>query len=124
MASTIGPEPSSSRRSDAAVDRRDFLRIAALGGTAAGAAAVLAACSSGGAPPLGGRLPSAASAAPSAAALRGARGAAVGRCRAGGPIKIGYVSPQTGRWPPSGRPTTTSSTASRRPLKDGIRSAA
>jgi branched-chain amino acid transport system substrate-binding protein len=75
------------------LDRRDFLRIAALGGTAAGTAALIAACGPGAAssaPASAAPAPSAA--APSATAVASASaGVAAGRA-----IKIGYVSPATG----------------------------
>jgi branched-chain amino acid transport system substrate-binding protein len=71
------------------LDRRDFLRIAALGGTAAGTAALIAACSSGAA------SSAPASSAPSAAGPS-ATAAASASVAAGRTIKIGYVSPTTG----------------------------
>ncbi len=73
------------------LDRRDFLRIAALGGTAAGTAALIAACGPGAASSApASSAPSAAGPSASAAASASAGGAA------GRAIKIGYVSPATG----------------------------
>jgi branched-chain amino acid transport system substrate-binding protein len=70
------------------IDRRDFLRLAALGGVAVGAGGFLAACSSASSPSP---LASAAGAAPASVAPSIAAAATAGR-----PIKIGYVSPKTG----------------------------
>jgi branched-chain amino acid transport system substrate-binding protein len=73
------------------LDRREFLRLAALGGAAASAAAFLAACGPGAtASPA---ASSAATAAPtgSSAPVATASGGATGRA-----IKIGYVSPKSG----------------------------
>lgn len=72
------------------LDRREFLRLAALGGSATAAAAFLAACggaSSSAAPSAA--ASAAASSAPAASAT--ASGAPTGRA-----IKIGFVSPKTG----------------------------
>jgi branched-chain amino acid transport system substrate-binding protein len=65
------------------IDRRDFLRLAVLSGTAVGAGGVLAACGGGSSPSP---ASPAASTGPSAST-----GGSTGR-----PIKIGYVSPKTG----------------------------
>jgi branched-chain amino acid transport system substrate-binding protein len=69
------------------IDRRDFLRLTALGGAAVGLGGFLAACSSASSPSP---AASAASAAPG-----GSPSASAGTT-AGRPIKIGYVSPKTG----------------------------
>jgi branched-chain amino acid transport system substrate-binding protein len=66
------------------IDRRDFLRLAALSGTAVGIGGFLAACGGGGSPSPSGSA--ATTPGPSAST-----GATTGR-----PIKIGYVSPTTG----------------------------
>jgi branched-chain amino acid transport system substrate-binding protein len=71
------------------LDRREFLRLAALGGAAASAAAFLAACGGGATPSPG----SSASAPPSAS---GGTAASPSAAATGRTIKIGYVSPKTG----------------------------
>jgi branched-chain amino acid transport system substrate-binding protein len=70
------------------LDRREFLRLAALGGAAASAAAFLAACGGGSSP-----SPASSASAPPAASSGASAppSAATGRA-----IKIGYVSPKTG----------------------------
>ena len=91
------------------LDRRDFLRIAALGGTAAGTAALIAACG-----------PGAASSAPASAAPAAVRGRALRDApprphrRAsppGGRSRSATSARPPGRWPASARPTSSSSTA-------------
>lgn len=89
MAHHEGTQPDPNPIELPAFDRREFLRLAALGGAAASAAAFLAACGAAASPSA-----STASAAPSGAASAPASvtpSAAVGRT-----IKIGYVTPSTG----------------------------
>jgi branched-chain amino acid transport system substrate-binding protein len=71
------------------LDRREFLRLAALGGAATSAAAFLAAC--GGTAATAGASPSATAAPSSRPVASAAPSSAAGRT-----IKIGYVSPKTG----------------------------
>jgi len=71
------------------LDRREFLRLAALGGAAASAAAFIAACG-------GGSTPSPASSASAAPATSGGASVPPSSAATGRAIKIGYVSPKTG----------------------------
>jgi len=71
-----------------AIDRRDFLRLTALGGVAVGLGGFLAACSSANSPAP---VASATSAAAPSAAASVSAAPSVGRT-----VKIGYVSPKTG----------------------------
>jgi branched-chain amino acid transport system substrate-binding protein len=76
------------------LDRRDFLRIAALGGAAASTAALIAACggSVASSAPASASATAAASVAPTNAPSASASAAVV----AGRPVKLGFVSPTTG----------------------------
>jgi branched-chain amino acid transport system substrate-binding protein len=76
------------------IDRRDFLRLAALGGATVGAGGLLAACSPASASPSA-AASSASAAASSASSASSAPSVSAGAA-AGRAIKIGFVSPQTG----------------------------
>ena len=97
------------------LDRRDFLRIAALGGTAVGTAAIIAACGPGAAS----SAPASAAPAPPRRAV-GRRGVRIGRRGRRASHQDRLRQPRRpGRSRASRRPTTSSSTASPRPSATG-----